>query len=151
MAKFEFSPSQSEAVYQAQFDRGKAIRVLELMLPYLEERKPMPAALARHLAGAIRAAIASTNPDRVLTEHLHLRKRAGRPPLDMIALANAVRQELMDGATSINEAAELVSRRSDFKGADVSTVKKHYRMCERLGRLIDEGIRADSPAPPSDA
>lgn len=148
MAKLEFSVSQTEMVYQAQFDRDKAVMVLEMMLPYLEERKPMPAALARHLAGAIRAATASPNPDRVLTEYLHLRRRAGRPPLDTIALANAVRQELRDGATSINEAAELVSRRSAFEGVDVSTVKKHYRMYERLGRMIDEGIHPDSSAPP---
>lgn len=150
MAKLEFNVSLTEAVHQAQFDRDKAIRVLEMMLPYLEERRPMPAALARHLAGAIRAATASPNPERALTEYLHLRRRAGRPPLDMIALANAVRQELRDGATSINEAAELVSRRSVFEGVDVSTVKKHYRMYGRLERMIDEGMHSGSSAP-SDA
>ena len=143
--EFEFNVSQTEAVHQAQFDRDKAIRVLEMMLPYLEERKPMPAVLAKHLAAAIRASLASAKPDRTLAEHLYLRQRAGRPGLDMIAVAEAVEKELRAGASSINEAAERVRRRAAFVGVDVSTIKRHHRQYLRLLSLAVQSSNDPNP------
>ena len=145
MAKLEFSVSQSEAVYKAQFDLDAAKDVLRQILPFLEERKPVPAVLANYLAEAIRRAVDSPKPDRTLAACLHLSKRAGRPALDMIAVAEAVGEALQDGAGSINVAAELVSRRDAFAGVDVSTIKKHYRTYCGLLRLAAQSSNDPDP------
>lgn len=147
MAKIEFSASLTTAVHQAQLDRAKAIKALELMVPYLDERRALPAALAQYLSAAIKAAVASEQPDRVLAERLHLRRRAGRPGIDMIAVGKAVKEELYRyGATSINDAAERVSKKHpEFGGLDISTIKKHHREYARLCRLAVQSSGDPNP------
>lgn len=145
MVKLEFSVLLNKAVNEAKFDRAKALEVLEMMLPYLDDRRPLPADLARYLAGAIRAAVASSQPDRTLAERLHLRRKAGRPGIDMIAVATAVEEELGFGAASINEAAERVSRRGTYAGLDASTIKKHYREYVRIRDLAVQSSNDPNP------